>query len=109
MSWQRANIQAALTYVMERIATGADDARTRAVYEGLLEVLEPNRRTIRLQREAALSATGAVTVPTLRDRRTTPERRAHTERRRINLGSPSGIERRTRGERRSGKDRRRGH
>lgn len=108
MSWQRANVQAAASYLRERIAQGADDPRTRAVYEGLLEVLDPNRRTIRLQREAALAAKHAVAIPTTRDRRTNPDRRTHTDRRRVNLGSPTGVERRSGVDRRTGQDRRHG-
>lgn len=108
MSWQRANVQAAAAYLRERIGAGANDPRTRAVYEGLLEVLDPNRRTIRLQREAALAAAAAVTVPTNRDRRATPERRTNSDRRTINYGSPTGFERRRGIDRRSGQDRRHG-
>lgn len=108
MSWQRANIQAAASYLRERMAGGVNDPRTRAIYEGLLEVLDPNRRTIRLQREAAVAAKQAVAVPTERDRRVVPDRRAHTDRRKVNLGSPTGIERRSGRDRRSGQDRRHG-
>ncbi len=108
MSWQRANIQAAANYMRERMTAGASDPRTRAIYEGLLEVLDPNRRTIRLQREAAVAAKQAVMVPTERDRRVMPDRRTHSERRTINFGSPTGVERRSGRERRSGTDRRHG-
>ena len=108
MSWQRANIQAAANYMRERMTAGATDPRTRAIYEGLIEVLDPNRRTIRLQREAAVAAKQAVAVPTERDRRVMPDRRTHVERRRINLGSPGGMERRGSRDRRSGQDRRKG-
>ena len=38
-------------YMRERMAAGATDVRTKAVYEGLLDVLDPTRRTARLQRE----------------------------------------------------------
>jgi hypothetical protein len=105
MDWQRANIQAAAGYLRDRIAGGASDPRTRAVYEGLLEVLDPSRRRLRLQREAAAAAQAAATVPTARERRATPERRGR-DRRRVNLGPPDGIERRTGGDRRGGRDRR---
>ena len=44
MTWQRVNIQAAAAYMRDRIASGADDVRTKAVYEGLLDVLDPTRR-----------------------------------------------------------------
>jgi hypothetical protein len=106
MSWQRANVQAAATYLRERIAAGADDARTRAIYEGLLEVLDPTRRALRVQREAAGAAKAAVSVNPERDRRGSERRRGH-DRRKVNLGSPTGVERR-RNDRRTGGDRRHG-
>ena len=105
MNWQRANIQAAVAYVRERIASGADDARTRAVHEGLLDVLDPTRRTARMQREAAESAKAAVVVQAARDRRTESERRRGRERRQTISNPPGGVERRTGRERRN-KDRR---
>ena len=106
MNWQRMHIQAAAAYLRERIAAGATDAKTRAVYEGLLDVLEPNRRTLRLQRESAQAAKASVVVPVDRDRRRQMDRRAHTDRRLVNLGPPRGIERRKDGDRRAGRDRR---
>src|SRR5919197_5711367 len=99
MSWQRANIQAAATYLRERISSGASDAKTKAVYEGLLDVLDPTRRAARLQREMASSATAAATVKPARERRSTSERRS-ADRRKVDFGSPTGVERR------SGRDRR---
>jgi hypothetical protein len=107
MNWQRTNIQAAVSYLRERIAAGADDARTRAVYEGLLDVLEPARRNSRLQREAAEAARAAVKVQATRERRAS-DRRSHRDRRQVNLGPPGGVERRRGGDRRSGRDRRKG-
>jgi len=107
MNWQRSNIQAAATYLRERIAAGAVDARTRAIHEGLLEVLDPNRRTARLQREMAESAKAAVTAHAVRERRARRERRVHHDRRQLDLGPPGGVERR-RGEQRAGLDRRGG-
>jgi hypothetical protein len=103
VSWQRSNIQSAAAYVRERISSGDASVRTKAVYEGLLEVLEPARRTTRLQREAAESARAAVTVQVTRDRRSAERR--HGDRRRANLGPPGGLERR-RSDRRAGADRR---
>jgi len=97
MSWQRANVQAAANYLRERIATGADDVRSKAVYEGLLDVLDPSRRTARLQRESAASAESAVTVQTARERRS----QANRDRRRAHASPPGGVERR------AGHDRRR--
>lgn len=105
MDWQRANIQAAAGYLRDHIAGGVTDPRTRAVYEGLLEVLDPSRRRLRLQREAASAARAAVAVPPVRDRRASLERRRE-ERRRASLGPPGGVERRSGRDRRTGRDRR---
>jgi hypothetical protein len=107
MNWQRANVQAAATYLRERIGAGATDPRTQAVYEGLLEVLDPSRRTARLQRELAQSAKAAVAIQAERDRRTA-ERRREANRRKVNLGSPTGVERRRIPDRRTRVDRREG-
>jgi len=101
-NWQRANIQAAASFLREVIAKGGD-ARAKLVYEGLLDVLDPARRTARLQRERAAVA-ASVPVPAARERRGQHERRS-VERRKAHLGSPTGVERR-RSERRSGRDRR---
>jgi hypothetical protein len=103
-AWERANIQAAASYLRERMAQGAIDAKTKAVYEGLLEVLDPTRRAARIQRELASAAKAAVAAPVSRERRATERRRG--DRRRENLGSPTGIERRAGKERRTGRDRR---
>jgi hypothetical protein len=107
MNWQRSNIQAAAAYLRERIAAGAADARTRTIYEGLLEVIDPNRRTAGLQREMAESAKAAVTAHANRERRAGRDRRGHPDRRQVNLAPPDGVERR-RGNRRAGTDRRGG-
>ena len=105
MSWQRTNIQAAATYLRERIADGTADPRARAVYEGLLEVLDPNRRALRIQHEM-LASVKTAPVPVTRDRRATIERRSRTDRRQVNLGPSDGVERRTGGDRRVRRDRR---
>jgi hypothetical protein len=105
-TWQQVNIQAAAAYLRERMAQGATDARTRAIYEGLLEVLDPTRRATRLQRESAVAAKSAVVVQAERDRRRLADRRSYRERRRINLGPPGGLERRRSSDRRTGRDRR---
>ena len=106
MDWQRNNIQAAAVYLRERIAGGASDIRTRTVYEGLLEVLDPKRRTLRLQREQAEAAKASAPVPIARDRRTSRDRRDGADRRRATLGPPAGSERRSGHDRRTGLDRR---
>lgn len=107
MNWQRSNIQAAAVYLKERISGGANDALTRAVYEGLLDVLEPTRRVTRFQREAADAAKAAVSVAATRERRARTDRRGQ-DRRRVNLGPPGGVERRSGLDRRARRDRRSG-
>jgi len=107
MSWQRASIQAAANYLWARINAGVTDLRTKVVYEGLLEVLDPSRRATRLQREMADAAKSAVAVQPSRERRAN-ERRGYEERRRANHGPSSGVERRRGIDRRSGRDRRSG-
>jgi len=99
--WQRANVLAAAQYVRELVLKNPRDLKGRAVYEALLEVLEPNRRASRQQRELAQAAAGAVRT---REQRTGRERRQR-DRRTVNLGPPGGGERR-RQDRRSGRDRR---
>jgi hypothetical protein len=94
MNWQRASVQTAAAYMRELIALGADDVKTKAVYEGLLDVLDPTRRTARLQRESAEAAKAAVVVQTAR------ERRDRTERRRALATPPGGVDRRRGRERR---------
>jgi hypothetical protein len=103
--WQRAHIQAAAAYFRERMAQGVTDPKTKAVYAGLLEVLDPTRRATRLQREAS-EAAKVVPVQAARERRdTSTERRRAAERRSVDFGSPTGQERRA-ADRRSGRDRR---
>jgi len=99
VSWQSTNIQAAATFLRARIAAGDDSPATKAIYNGLLEVLDPTRRTLRVQRELA----AAVAVAE-RERRAA-ERRARSERRKTS-GSPKDVERRFGRDRRSGGDRR---
>ena len=106
MNWQQANVQAAAAYLRERISAGAVDPRTKAVYEGLLDVLDPPRRATRIQRESAQAAKDAITVKMERDRRAAMERRSRRDRRLVNLGPPQGSERRQTTDRRSGRDRR---
>jgi hypothetical protein len=105
LPWQRATIQAAAAYMRERIAQGATDPKTKAIYEGLLEVLDPPRRATRLQREMATAAKAAATVKAAAERRAADERRRLADRRKQTTGSPTGVERRG-GDRRAGRDRR---
>ena len=102
MSWQRDNLQAAAGYLRERIAAGDNTPRTRSIYEGLLEVMDPTRRATRVQREMATAAKAAAAA--LNAERRARERRA-ADRRKANLGNPTGVERRG-ADRRLGRDRR---
>ena len=106
MTWQQANVQAAAAYLRERITAGATDPRTKAIYEGLLDVLDPPRRATRMQRESAQAAKAAVTVQAERDRRAASERRRRRDRRLANVGSPEGTDRRRTVDRRTGRERR---
>lgn len=95
--WQRANILAALNYLKDAGRLG-QNPQAQALAQGLMEVLEPSRRTIRLQREAAQAATAGAQAGRerrQRDRRTTGERRKQA----LQYTGP---------ERRSGRDRRTG-
>jgi hypothetical protein len=107
MSWQIENIKSAASYMRERIAAGDIGPRTKVIYEGLLEVLDPARRATRIQREmaAASKIAAAVAIRAERERRAA-ERRRTADRRRLNLGSPTAVEQR-KSERRTRRDRRR--
>ena len=98
--WQRANVLAAAQYLRDLVARAPDDVKAQSVYQGLLEVLEPSRRTVRQQRELSDAARESVR---LREKRAGAERRA-AERRRVNLGPPAAERRSI--ERRTGRDRR---
>jgi len=100
--WQRANVLAAAQYLADAVSRSPDDVEAQAVYQGLLEVLEPARRAIRQQRELGESVVSAVTV---REKRAGRERRG-TDRRRVNLGPQVASVERRKAERRIGRDRR---
>jgi hypothetical protein len=101
--WQRTNIIAAANCIREQIAKAPEDARLRAAYEGLLDLLDPARIMARKQREMAAAARQAATA--IRNERRSRDRRLN-DRRRAQAGPPPTGERR-RQERRSGADRRR--
>jgi hypothetical protein len=104
-SWQRANIVAAISYLGDVVRRSPDDVRAKAVYEGLMEILEPGRRLRRTQRELTTATRAA--SPTGKERRSGRDRRNGDDRRAIDLGSPIGTERRTGRDRRRPADRRR--
>jgi hypothetical protein len=102
--WQRESILAAASFLRERFGGNPPtDARARAVHESLLEVLDPARRAVRLQKELS-AATRKTPPPSLAERRAAERRQR--ERRKANLGPPSGTSERRQRERRSGRDRR---
>lgn len=99
--WQRETLLAAAAFLRQQYGNPPEDPKARAVYEGLLEVLDPSRRTVRLQKEQQAAARAAAA-----ERRAGRDRRG-TDRRKANLGPPGGTERR-RAERRAGDRRSRG-
>jgi hypothetical protein len=103
-SWQRDAILKAAQLMRERFGNPPADAQAKSAHDGLLEVLDPARRTVRLQRE--LSEATRKAALTEKTERRARERRAQ-DRRRANLGPPAGVPERRTGERRSGERRNR--
>jgi C4-dicarboxylate-specific signal transduction histidine kinase len=97
-TWQREAIMKAAQLLRDRFGNPPVDGQARNAHDGLLEVLDPARRTVRLQRELSeATRKAALTEKTERRNR---ERRA-TERRKANVGPPSGVPERRRTERRN--------
>jgi hypothetical protein len=103
-AWQKEAILKAAAFLREKFGNPPADPAARQVHDGLLEVLDPARRTVRLQKEMA-EASRKATMTAKVERRTHRDRRTG-DRRRVNLGPPSGVPERRKGERRHG-DRRR--
>ena len=101
-TWQRSNILGAVNYLRD-VAQQQKDARADALAQGLLEVLEPARRAMRMQREAAHAAAAA--APAGHERRAGKDRRRIPDRRRQAL-PVEGLDRRRGKDRRSRADRR---
>jgi len=101
--WQREAILKAAQLLRDRFGNPPVDAQARSAHDGLLEVLDPSRRTVRLQKELS-EATRKATM-TERAERRARERRA-ADRRKVNVGPPPGEPERRKGERRTGGDRR---
>ena len=101
--WQREAIMKAAQLLRDRYGNPPVDAQARSAHDGLLEVLDPARRTVRLQKELSEATRKAALTP--RTERRGKERRA-ADRRKVNLGPPPGVQERRQGERRSGGDRR---
>jgi hypothetical protein len=88
---------AAAGYLREIMAREPGNARVKALYDGLLEVMEPRRRLLRQEKELATAAKNRLKT----------DRRAGRDRRQFALGTPGGFDRRSGRERRTGGDRRR--
>ena len=99
--WQRANVNAAAAFLRELMADDPGNPRLKALHEGLLEVLDPTRRTTRQQRELA-----SVTAAARAAERRANERRAGRDRRQRDLQVPAILDRRSGTDRRTGRDRR---
>lgn len=97
--WQRETLLAAASFMRAQYGNPPTDPKARVVYDGLLEVLDPARRTVRLQKEQAAASRAAAA-----ERRTGRDRRATPDRRKSNAGPPGGVERR-RASRRTGERR----
>lgn len=101
--WQRENILAAASFLRSRFGNPPGDPGARVVHDGLLEVLDPPRRAVRMQREMSDAARKAAL--TAKAERRATERRG-TDRRKKNAGPPAGLSERRKGERRTGRERR---
>jgi hypothetical protein len=94
--WQRSTILGAFNYLKELART--KDPRAEMLAQGLAEVLEPSRRTIRLQREAAQAAAAGAAAG--HERRTRTDRRRPATDRRQKEGPFEAPDRRVRQDRR---------
>ena len=100
--WQREAILKAAALLREKFGNPPSDLAARAAHDGLLEVLDPARRTVRLQKEMSEATRKAAL--TERAERRARERRA-ADRGKANLGPPAGWPERRKGERRAGERR----
>ena len=103
-AWQREAILKAAQLMRERFGNPPVDPQARSAHDGLLELLDPAGRTVRLQKE--LSEATRKAALTEKTERRAKERRGN-DRRKVNIGPPPGIDDRRKGERRSGERRNR--
>ncbi len=75
--WQREAILKAAAVMREKFGNPPSDAAVRAAHDGLLEVLDPARRTVRLQKEMS-EATRKAALTERAERRATRAPRAKT-------------------------------
>jgi C4-dicarboxylate-specific signal transduction histidine kinase len=97
--WQRDAILKAAQLIRDRFGNPPVDAQAKQAHDGLLEVLDPARRTVRLQREMSEATRKAAL--TERAERRARERRAN-DRRKTDVGPPPGTPERRKGDRRAG-------
>ena len=97
--WQREAILKATSVMREKFGNPPSDAAVKQAHDGLLEVLDPARRTVRLQKEMSEATRKAAL--TERAERRAKERRAD-DRRKANQGPPPGWPERRKGDRRAG-------
>ncbi len=102
-AWQRDAIMKAAQLLRDRFGNPPTDAQARSAHDGLLEVLDPARRTVRLQKERSDATRKAALTP--RTERRGKDRR-DKDRRKVNLGPPPGIDERRQRDRRTGAERR---
>lgn len=101
-AWQREAITNAAQVLRDKFGDPPTDEQARLAHEGLLEVLEPARRTVRLQKEVS-EATRKAAMSEKTERRVR-ERRG-LDRRKVNIGPPPGIDERRQSDRRQGERR----
>lgn len=104
-AWQREAILKAAQLIREKFGNPPADPQARTAHDGLLEVLDPARRTVRLQKE--LSEATRKAALTEKTERRGKERRG-SDRRKVNIGPPPGTPERRSGDRRRGERRSRG-
>lgn len=102
--WQRDAILKAAQLIRDRFGNPPVDPQAKQAHDSLLEVLDPARRTVRLQREMSEATRRAAL--TERAERRARERRA-SDRRKASLGPPTGLPERRKGDRRAGERRHR--
>jgi hypothetical protein len=93
--WQRQAVLAAATLLRDRFGMAPEDAKAKAVHDALLEVVEPKRRALRLQREMSAAADGAVLTMKTERRGRSRDRRTGWERRVLDVGPPTGTDQRS--------------
>ena len=109
--WQREAILKAAAFLREQYGNPPADAAARRAHDDLLEVLDPARRTARLQQEISEATRKAVQAEKTERKALAEERRARerriADRRKVNVGPPPGSAERRKGPIRTRERRRR--